>query len=82
MHVDTNSKNWILVDNFVGGNGKKGYGQSGYETLKLNVSQEWVIGINWFFAWCNKFRKAKNPFSDFLGRCGFLVHESIKSAVS
>ena len=24
-------------------------GQSGYETLKLNVSQQWKFGTNWFF---------------------------------
>ena len=42
-------------------------GQSGYDTLKLNekVPQEWKVGIHWFFAWCYKFRKAKNCFNDF-----------------
>ena len=30
---------------------KNGCGRSGNETLKLNVSQEWIVGINWFFAW-------------------------------
>ena len=38
---------------------KNGCGQAGYETLKLNVSQEWTVEINWFFAWCYKFMKLK-----------------------
>ena len=29
---------------------KKGCGQSSYKNLKLNVPQEWIVGINWFFA--------------------------------
>ena len=29
---------------------KNGCGQSSYNNLKLNVSQEWIVGINWFFA--------------------------------
>ena len=44
---------------------KNGCGQSGYETLKLNVSEEWTVGINWFFVLCYKFRKAKSCFNDF-----------------
>ena len=40
LHVETNSKKKILINNFLVGNGKNGCGQSGYETLKLNVSQE------------------------------------------
>ena len=44
---------------------KSGCGQFGYETLKLNVSQEWTVGINWFFAWYYKFREAKSCFNDF-----------------
>ena len=28
---------------------KNDCGQSGYKTLKLNVFQEWTVGINWFF---------------------------------
>ena len=43
---------------------KNGCGQSGYETLKLNVSQERTLGIN-IFARCCKFRKAKSCFNDF-----------------
>ena len=43
---------------------KIGCGQSSYETLKLNVSQEWIVGLNWFFTWCYKFRKVKSCFSD------------------
>ena len=64
---------------------RNGYGQSGHGTLKLAVSQEWIDGMNWFFAcWC-KFRKAKSSFNDFwvdvvkIG-CGHLVHETLKSA--
>ena len=38
---------------------KNGCGQSGHRTLKLTVSQEWIDGLNWFFAcWC-KFKKLK-----------------------
>ena len=64
---------------------ENGCGQSGHGTLKLTVSQEWIDGMNWFFAcWC-KFRKAKSNFNDFwvdvvkIG-CGHLVHETLKSA--
>ena len=28
---------------------KDGCGESACETLKLNVSQEWIVGINWIF---------------------------------
>ena len=38
---------WI---NFPVGMTKNGCGQSGYETLKLKVTQEWTVGKNWF--WC------------------------------
>ena len=44
---------------------RNGCAQSGCKTLKLNVSQEWAVGINWFFAWCYKLRKAKCCFNDF-----------------
>ena len=44
---------------------KSGCGQSGYENLTLNVSQEWTVATNWFFAQCYKFREAKSCFSDF-----------------
>ena len=43
-----------------------GCGQPGYKALKLNVSQEWIVKINWFFAWCYKFSKAERYFNDFL----------------
>ena len=66
---------------------KNGRDQSGHVTLKLTVSQEWIDGMNWYFAcWC-KFRKVKSYFNDFWvgmvrnGR-GHLVHETVKSAVS
>ena len=61
---------------------KNGCHQSGYETLKLNVSQERAVGINWFLAWYYKFRKAKSCFNGFLGSRGLLVHETLKSTVS
>ena len=36
---------------------KNGCDQSGLKDLKLTVSQEWIDGMNWFFAcWC-KFMK-------------------------
>ena len=35
-------KNQILID-VLGGNG-----QSGYETLKFSITQEWALEINWF----------------------------------
>ena len=38
---------------------ENGFGQSVYKTLKLNVSQERTVWINWFFAWYYKFRKIK-----------------------
>ena len=67
---------------------KNGCGQSGDETLKLTVSEEWADGINWFFAFFAtgfyKFRKAKSRFKDFwvvLVKNGhdLLVHEALKS---
>ena len=61
---------------------KNGRGQSGYGTLKLTVSQEWIDGMSWYFTcWC-KFRKAKSYFNDFwvgmvrTGR-GHLVNEAL-----
>ena len=39
--------------------------QPGYRTLKLAVSQEWVDGMDLFFACWWKFRKAKSNFNDF-----------------
>ena len=56
-------KFWSMI--FLVGMVKNGCGQSGYETLKLNVSQEWTVGINWFFPWCYRFRNAKSCFNDF-----------------
>ena len=57
-----NKRNWSFIWL---GMAKDGCGQSGYETLKLNGSQEGAVGINWFFAWCYKFRRAKSCFNDF-----------------
>ena len=44
---------------------KNGCGQYGHETLKLTLSQKWADGINWFFACCYIFRKAKSWFNNF-----------------
>ena len=63
---------------------RDGCGQPDHWTLKLTVSQEWVDGMNWFFACCCKFRKAKSNFNDFwvdvwpvaIG-LGHLVHETL-----
>ena len=62
---------------------RNGCGQSGNGTLNLAVLQEWLDGMNWFFAcWC-KFRKAKSYFNDFwvgLVKNGWshLIHETLK----
>ena len=37
---------------------KNGGGKSGYMTLNLTISQEWVDSMNWSFACPNKFSKA------------------------
>ena len=58
-----NNNFWPII--FLVGMVKNACRQSGYKTRKLNVSQEWILGINWFFAWCYKFRKAKSCFDDF-----------------
>ena len=56
-------------------------------TLKLAASQEGIHGVNWFFAWRYKFRKAKSFYDNYWvgvvgnGR-GFLSHGNLKSAVS
>ena len=42
---------------------RNGHGLPGHGTLKLTVSQEWIDGMNWFFACWWKFRKAKSHFS-------------------
>ena len=68
LDVDTNSQK-LKVDQKVFWVGfiKNGFGQSCHGTLKLNVSQEWIDGMNYFFAcWCT-FRKL---FQWFFGGCG------------
>ena len=45
---------------------RNGCSQSGYRTLKLAVSPEWIDEMNWFFARWHKFRKGKNLFQYFL----------------
>ena len=86
LHVDTNSHK-LKVDQkkFWIGVARNGSGQSGHRTLKLAVSQERMDGMNWFFAWWCKFKKAKSYFNDFwVGLLknghGHLVHETLKSA--
>ena len=64
---------------------KNWYGQSGPWTLKLTVSQEWIDGMNWVFAWWCKFMKAKSYFTDYWVTMvknghGHLVHETLNSA--
>ena len=77
--------NQKLSQNFWMGMVRNGYCQSGHGTLKLAVLQEWIDGMNLFFAcWCN-FRKAKSYFNDFWvglvkNGCDHLVHETLKSA--
>ena len=79
LHKSWSENFWML------GMVRNGCGQPGHRTLKLAVSQEWVDGMIWFFAWWCKFRKVKSNFNDFwvevvkIG-CGHLVHETLKSA--
>ena len=67
---------------------KKGCSPSGHGTPKLTVSQDWIYGMNWFFAYWCKLRKAKSYFADFvvalvkMGMAIYSVHENLKSAVS
>ena len=70
-----------MINNLLGGKVKNGCDQSGYETLILNVSQEWALKIDRFFTWSYKFKKAKIA-SIILGRCGLLFHETLKYAIS
>ena len=37
----------------------------GFLIKKLTLSQEWIHGMNWFFACWFEFRKAKSYFTDF-----------------
>ena len=53
--------------------------------LKLTLSQEWIDGVNWFFAWWCKFRKAKSYFNTFsvgMVKNGHVrvIHETLRSA--
>ena len=65
---------------------KNGCSHSGHGTLKLTLSQEWIDGMNWFFACRWKFMKAESWFNDFsvgMVKNGHdhLVHETLNSAV-
>ena len=56
-------------------------------TLKLVVSWEGIIGIEWFFVWWYKFRKVKSYVNNFWvimvkNGCGLLGHGTLKYAVS
>ena len=44
-------------------NVKNGYSHSGHKTLYLAVFQKEIDEINWGFACCYKFKKAKNKSS-------------------
>ena len=75
----------MLIHNIWMGVARNGCGQCGHGTLKLAVSQEWIDGMNWFFAWWCKFRKVKSYINDFgwawsKKGCGHLVYETLKSA--
>ena len=59
--------------------------QSGHGSLKLNVSQDWIDEMNWYFACWWKSGKAKSYFNDFWvdvvkNRHGHLVQELLKFA--
>ena len=84
MQICVDSK---LLRNVGVGLVKNGCGNSDHRTLKLTVFQEWIDGINWFFAWWYKSRKAKSCcynywMSLFEDGRGFLSHGTLKSAVS
>ena len=60
---------------------RNGSGQFGHRTLKLTLSQEWIDGMNWYFA-CKLW--LQSYFNDFLvGRVRnghvYLNHETLKS---
>ena len=82
MHVDTSSHK-LKVDQDIFGWTWLGQDQSGHVTLKLSVFQEWRDRTSWYFACCYKFRKAKGYFNNFFKNGhGYLVHETLKSALS
>ena len=65
MLVDTNLLKLKVGPEIFGvGMVKNGCEQSGQGTLKLTVSQEWIDGMNWFFAYCCKFKTAESYFND------------------
>ena len=53
------------IDHFLVGDGQRWMWPIWLRDSKLNGSQEGAVGINWFFAWCYKFRRAKSCFNDF-----------------
>ena len=87
MHVDTNSHK-LKVD-------QKSFKVFGWARSKMGaaslvigfqnwLSQEWIDGINWYFACWYKFRKPRNYFNDVVVKSGHghVVYETLKSAVS
>ena len=50
--------------------------------IELGISQEWIDGMDWFFACWYKFKKAISYFWVGLVKngCGHLFHETLKSA--
>ena len=62
------------------------HGQSGFWTLKLPVSEEWIHGINWFFACWYKFIQIKRCLKIFgvgmaKNRCGQCGDRTLKLTV-
>ena len=88
MHVDTKlHKLKGLSKRFWLGFVRNWSGQSGLGTLKLAVSQEWIDGINWFFACQFKLSNFKSFCDDFgvgvvKNEHGYLLNETLESAVS
>ena len=84
LHADTNLQklktNWIF---FV----QKLVWSLWSQDSKIAVSQEWIDGINWFYAYWYNFRKVKSYSSDFWvsefkNWWDLLFHWTLKSAVS
>ena len=76
-----------MIEKFRVGMVKNGCSHSGYKSLKLDVSQEEMILIKWFFACWYKFRKAKSYLNNFevvmvRNGCGLSGHGTLKSGIS
>ena len=55
-----------MIEKLLSGHEENGCDHSGHGTRKLAASQEWIDGINDFFACWHKFRKPESYFIDFL----------------